>query len=79
MPVWIFQSKNGLVISGVRVELIYANGFFFLEAFLIETFASIYSLSLYVFLATRCVLYYWFSIVLGMVVKLDDRLILGLP
>ena len=67
------------MISGVRVELIYANGFFFLEAFLIETFASIYSLSLYVLLETRCVLCNWFCIVLGTVVKLDGCLILGLP
>ena len=53
--------------------------FFFFEAFIIETFASIYSLILYVLLATGCVLYNWFCIVLGMVVKLDDCLILGLP
>ena len=53
--------------------------FFFFEAYIIETFASIYSLSLYVLLATRCVLYNWFCIVMGTVVKLDDFMILGLP
>ena len=52
--------------------------FFFFEAFIIETFVSIYSLILYVLLAIGCVLYNWFCIVLGMVVKLDDCLILGL-
>ena len=53
--------------------------FFFFEAFIIETFVSIYSLILYVLLAIGCVLYNWFCIVLGTIVKLDDCLILGLP